>query len=328
MSNITDALDAVRKQQKELNNFFSSPAFEALKESQKQLASIRFFDFNNEYNNMLKRVNYSAAITQLKLDFSHVFQENSALMETLKSLSNIKIDLPKDIHFPDYSHLAKDIFQKTTVFHGDIFKDITFDSLSVFNEVLAEESVINDTSVVNKSNLVGNITKDELRAEIVEAIKSAQEEVNKETTLKEQFRVFIGAVIVGVGVDFAKDILINIVFPILLSLAANNHDYIVAQQISEKISQNETGNSVKKAFLKNPEVDKPVGEMAFLRTETHLRNRPQKQSHLASAEPVSQNTVVFPIERKGNWILVEVETKTDAFIGWIEESKLVKFKLK
>ncbi|MET3728640.1 hypothetical protein ABID52_002221 [Fictibacillus halophilus] len=340
MSNITDALDAFRKHQQEINKLLSIPS---LKEQQKVLADIRkFTDITNDYNNMLKRVNYSAALIQFKQNYSHISPENTQTLDRLKSISHIQNDFIKNVaitNSDNYSYFMKYIFNKTSAINfNNLFKDITFDHLSVINEILAEDKIKNlkqqeDTTditnslTVDKSELVGNMTQAEFRAVIENAIESTHA---KKMAPKDRLRGFLWMVIEGVSVDIAKAILKNLFLGLtiyLASIAASNHDYEVAKEISQKISQNEDVKTVKKAFIKNPEIEKPMGELGFLRIESHLRNRPQKQSRLASPELVSKNTVVFPIKKEGNWILVEVETNTDAFIGWIEESKLIKFKL-
>ncbi|WP_137791935.1 hypothetical protein [Bacillus sp. E(2018)] len=326
MSNINTLYETANEQQRYLNGLVSSPAFEAIRAFQKQLATLPAYNATKDVNKLLKSMEALSEIGKIKVDTSHLFQNTLAMTELLKGLR--KVDFLKDVSFTDYLSFIKDIPSSIFIF-TDNFNDVTFENLTVLNEVLDEENFKNDSSELNSSltvrkpNLVSDMTKEEL----LEVFQSAHTEANKEKSLKTRFQVFVGAIIVGVGVDFAKEILINIVIPILLSVAASNHNYEVAQEINDKIAQHEAVKTVKKVFIKNPAIEKPIGEMAFLRVESHLRNCPHKQSHLSSTKAVSQNTVVFPIEKRGNWILIEVETKTDAFIGWIEESKVVKFKL-
>ncbi|MGE7687082.1 hypothetical protein [Peribacillus simplex] len=228
--------------------------------------------------------------------------------------------------YSEYFEIAKNLNVK------ELFDDVNLDDLSVIDEIFDDFELDSKPNYQEDSSpdLVGNMTRNELRVEMTQAIKDAQSGLSKDMDSKEKIRSFFTGLFTSMGQDVAKYIILAVVqvlIAIMINIAASNHDYDVAKQVSAKINENETVKTVKKAFVKNPDIEQPIGEMAFLRTESKLRTRPSNKSHLASKEPVSKNTVIFPIETKGNWILVEVETKDDFYIGWVEESKVIKFTL-
>ncbi|CAH0309011.1 hypothetical protein SRABI96_04906 [Peribacillus sp. Bi96] len=219
---------------------------------------------------------------------------------------------------------------KTITVKG-LFNDITVDDLSVFDEIFDDFKLDSEPDYQEGSSSDSvDMTRKELGVEMTQAIQDAQLDVSKDMGPKERIKSFFNSVFNSMGQDVAKGIMWTLIFTciaLIHAIASNNHDFEVGKLVTEKISENDTVTMVKKAFVKNPEIKKPKVNLGFLRTESKLRTRPSNKSHLVSKEPISKNTVIFPVEKKGNWILVEVDTKDDLYIGWVEESKVIKFKL-
>lgn len=334
MSKFYDPFESMRKQQQYLNKIFNPPAMQVMREQQN-------FVNRMTMKNLTGFGQLNSGLAKLNQNFNNSWYNNSPLMKTLNELQNTHVNFINK--FPELNNqIFKDVTATTNSLNLlELFDDITMDSLNVFNEIITDigeskpnyqegSSDLESTLTINKPDLVGNMTRSELRVEISQAFREAQSGVSKEMDPKDRIRSFFAGVLTSIGQDVAKQIIIimfQVLIAIMINIASGNHDYDVAKQVSTKIDENETAKMVKKAFVKNPEIDQPMGELGFLRTESKLRTRPSKKSHLVSKKPVSKNTVIFPVEKKGNWVLVEVETKDEFYIGWVEESKVIKFKL-
>lgn len=296
--------------------------------------SIQHIYWNREFNNRYKNLS------------SHLY-----LDEMRKGLrASVNTNLFKKYVITNDTLLNHFTSQKETVKFLNLFQDITFDDLNIFEEIISdniddkkiiyEDSTdLHSTITVQKAELVGDMTREELRSELVQAIQHAQSNVSKDTPKNERIKNFFGSVLNTMGQDVAKNtiwFLLQLFFQTMIIIAMGNHDYDVKQQIEEKISENDTVKTVKKAFVKNPNIDKPYGDMAFLRVESYIRVGPNKQSQLASKTKVPKNTVVFPVAndengkwvQKGNWFLIEVETIDGVYLGWVEQSKVIEFEVK
>ncbi|HWK24755.1 MAG TPA: hypothetical protein VNS08_17205 [Ureibacillus sp.] len=353
MANLYDAFDAfepIRRQQEMINKIINPPIMQAIRNQQNLINQVTIPSFDNfgHLNSILSKVaripkieglnTYNTGISKVIRDFNK-WNNHSPLVEHMARLNNLHSSLVTN--YPEVQEIMfNNIVSSTNLYN--LFDDVTFDSLNVLDEIITDisdedepyyqegNSDLQATITVNRPDLVSNMTKAELRVEMAQAIEEAQSRVSKSMTVKERIQFFVFGVIASMGQDISKEIIwpfLEVLFSLMIAIASGNHDYNVFKEISEKINETETAKTVKKAFVKDPEIEKPIQEMAFLRTESKLRTRPSNKAHLASEVPISKNTVVFPVEKKGNWILVEVETKDDVFIGWVQESRVIKFKL-
>ncbi len=339
MAKYFDAFEEFRKQQAQMKSLFNTPAMQMFREQQAQQQAQMKSLFNTPAMQMF-REQQAQMKSLINTTTMQMFRKQQ---KTLQNLINWKIqNLPSmegiaekyNIEYPDLNKLMfHEVFSITkNLNYQGLFDDITLEDLSVIDEIIDEFNLDSepDYKEVNSSDLVGNMTKNELRVEITQAIQDAQSGLSRGMDAKEKIRSYFAGIFTSIGQDVGKFIILTVaqsLFMLMISIATGNHDYDVAKQVSTKVNENETVKTVKKAFVKNPEIERPFGDMGFLRTETKLRTRPSKKSHLASKEPISKNTVIFPVGKKGNWILVEVETKDDFYTGWVEESKVIKFTL-
>jgi hypothetical protein len=330
MSNIIDFLEQLRKQQREFSKLVDSPALKAVRQQQQVIANMVMT------TPLLQGINaqqkFIQSISNLSNRYGSIQSEFNKLTPLFESMNKLKIDLPNS----NFDNQNLIFAEQTTINVATLFNDVTFDSLSVLEEVFneydnqIENSELNSSSTIKKTELVANMTKEELRSEISSAIEAAQAKLNKDMTKQERLRSFFRNILDSYKQDAAKYIIghiIGLLFQLMFAIAVGNHDIDVAKEVSKKINENDKVTAVKKTFNKNSDIEKPIGEMAFLRIETPLRTLPQKQSHIVSNGQINKNTVVIPVHKKGNWVLVEVETKEEFFTGWVEESKLIKFKL-
>lgn len=328
-----DPFEEIRKQHEHLNRIINPPALKAIQENMKMINDIsRVVQDTGIYQNSFALNRNIDWINNLKIEHS-IIDTISPFREIINNFENSK-------HIYSKSFMT-DVSVPISIFNN-LFNDVTFDAIDGIEDILNfvnsnplpiyqdGNSEIYSEITVNTNNSVMEMTREELRDEILNAFQTAQSNVNIAMAPKERLRTFINDLLTSIGQDMAKYVakaIFYILLVCMIQIASNNHDLDVAQQISEKISETEIATSVKRAFKKNPEIDKPTGDMAFLHVDTKLRTRPTKESALVSKDPISKNTVVIPIVRKGNWVLVEVETKDEYYTGWVQQSRLISFKL-
>jgi hypothetical protein len=353
MVNFNDALESFSRQQEYLDRMMNPPTLKALSNQQNLLSQLNvgnidsvMMQYHRSFSNAavtmdkwsrsfdsslfnLSIVNMAEALSKSSIGLSNL--NFDPLMQSLTKLSTVQIDF-----FNKYPDINKMMFTqlKTTTDSLNwpkLFGDVTLDNLNVISEILSEtSSKIEGETVQEMSLTVGNMSKAELRTEITQIILEAQQNLSKNMPANERIRTFFNGVITGVGQDVAKWIMLGLLqflAYVIFQIAADNHDYEIGKQISEKINETDIVKSVKKSFINNPEIEPPIGELAFLRIESNIRTRPSKQAHFVSNTPVLKNTVVFPVDWKGKWVLIEIETNEGFYTGWVEESKVIKFKL-
>ncbi len=88
-----------------------------------------------------------------------------------------------------------------------------------------------------------------------------------------------------------------------------------------------------KLFVEDKRLEVPISQMAYTKVSTYLREGPKKTTPVVTEQKLGKNQVVIllerddeKIERKSSWVKVYFETDEDSGAGWIEESKLIKFK--
>lgn len=69
-----------------------------------------------------------------------------------------------------------------------------------------------------------------------------------------------------------------------------------------------------------------INRIGILRESSKVRLRYSRHSAFSSNLNIPKNTIVNIIEKRGNWIKLEAHIKEQNIEGWIEESKVTKFK--
>ncbi|OHX44757.1 hypothetical protein [Cytobacillus oceanisediminis] len=127
-------------------------------------------------------------------------------------------------------------------------------------------------------------------------------------------------------VNDAARVIIEIIFAFSLTFVMGQYNAEVKAVIADTIQDSMVVKDTRKVITKYIKIN-PVDQVAFLRKETHLRQGTSKTSPVVPGGKVSTKSVLTILERKNNWIKVEVDTdESCGEIGWVEESKVVKFK--
>ena len=170
-------------------------------------------------------------------------------------------------------------------------------------------------TVVRPKKKLSDLTVDELEDMISRAIKKTK-------------TFSFGAFFLIVFNDYIKDaalVITEVFVALMISMSVGSFNAEVKEQIKETIVESKTVRDARNVYKKYTNIPPVIGEqIAFLRTEAVLR---EGRSYTAPAiEKLSEKTVLNIIDRNGNWLQVQIETETECYIGWVEESKVVKFK--
>lgn len=156
---------------------------------------------------------------------------------------------------------------------------------------------------------------------------------------------FLHKIAVTFGITVVIAIITTVLLPYLLTYSTNlldSHQYIVD-------TFHETINSlvstfgdylVAKATIRDAIEEQNLSDyehlnlIGVLRTDTYLRKGSSKNAPLATPQKIKVNTVVNLLEinqklttkRKQNWLKVHVKIADEYVEGWIEESKIQRFK--
>jgi hypothetical protein len=129
--------------------------------------------------------------------------------------------------------------------------------------------------------------------------------------------------------EYTKEIalvLLEIVFAFTFTFLTGQLNAEVVAEVGERIEETKTFRDAKKIITRYVKVN-PTNQIAFLRKETLLRESHSKTSPVVSESPITTKTVLTIIERKNNWVKVQVDTGNSCGeIGWVQESTVIKFK--
>ncbi|MCK6205726.1 SH3 domain-containing protein [Bacillus infantis] len=129
--------------------------------------------------------------------------------------------------------------------------------------------------------------------------------------------------------DYVKEtalLLLEVIFAFSITIFTGQFDAEVKVAIENRIEQSNTYRDARKVITRYVKVN-PYGQVAFIRKETYLRKGASKKAPVVSRLKPHTNTVLTIVNRKTNWLKVSIDTGNSCGeIGWVEESKVVKFK--
>ncbi|WP_075982601.1 SH3 domain-containing protein [Bacillus massilinigeriensis] len=217
----------------------------------------------------------------------------------------------------------------------------TFNQLSIFSvqeisEVLEEYEIKGKQKYQNDcSEIYGEITVNEKRQfsydEIVEIVDYRLAAANSE---KMNFKKFVQDLLFSYGQDVVKkfiDIILVPFFFILVSLIIDNH-LLIIETIKESLSSGVyvVGYAHAKKVIKKEGLSRyeNLNLIGLTRVDSLLRTSPNKKTNPVASQKVPLDTVVSVLEKKKNWLKIETYIDGEHIIGWIEGSKVNKFKRK
>lgn len=255
---------------------------------------------------------YQSQINQALTPISNLIGDNAIRMASMTVIERNKLD---------------DLFKSVADYLNEEMPNLRSIDYTGIDEFMGDTPTLSTNSVYASNDLPSSITvatpkkslKDMNEDELVALVRKAMT-----PSLIFGAFTFICKVYEDYLLDAAK-VIIEIVFALLITTATGNFDAEVKAEIVHEVKESMITRDVRKVVTKYVKVN-PYGDIAFLRTDSHIRKGRTKTSPLHTAHKISSNTVLTIIERRNNWLRVEIENEETCFIGWVEESKVVKFK--
>ncbi|MFJ8516562.1 hypothetical protein [Lysinibacillus xylanilyticus] len=218
-----------------------------------------------------------------------------------------------------------------------LYSQLNTSNISEINEVISEYSdldttntnstIINEESASNKTTQIKIYTEAELTEFVDSRIEESQNSKSFIKTLAEEVKL-------NYGVEAVKWLISSLLFPFLYfiyGLSIENHEVII-DMIQESIKNGiyVVGYTNAKQFVRKNGLSRyeNINHIGILRVDSTIRVSNSKVSSLVITNTIKANTVVNIIKRKRNWIKIETKTGDYSISGWIEESKIIKFKRK
>ncbi|MGX1402381.1 hypothetical protein AB7M70_011854 [Bradyrhizobium japonicum] len=210
---------------------------------------------------------------------------------------------------------------------------------------LVEENIRNiDFSGLEHLNLVDRSISDDLNDGMTETANAGADCTVPKKTLadmtEEDFKKIVAgattaktfsvaAFIMSLYSDYVNDavkVIIEVVFAFMLTMMTGHYNAEVKNAIIDTVQETQVVTDLRKVITKYVKVN-PTDQVAFLRKESFLRSGASKTAPIEIKEKITTKTVLTIVERKNNWLKVEIDSGVfSGEIGWIEESKVVKFK--
>lgn len=313
--------DDIFKKVNEMHNRFNKLVNPSLIKELKRQSEIANQIAASTNFNTIKIPNYSYIRNQMK-------QINNALKPTqdLIKLSN-KIRLLPFQNLPDFSYIQSTVRQlQNTLNNVNIpkwFSDVTINDLnSIYMNTFPDELWTYD-STFSSEHVVSD-------GHIQEKIEEAFEYSDFDTTdrsskLEAFFKKLLETAVYGEALQVVI-ITLKILFAIAQGIAMDNHDVKIKNEVQTIINDSKYGKAYQHIFV-NESIEHPIAKLGYLRTDTLIRDGAKSTAPVSIHEVISRKTVVTLLKRKGNWIEIQVDGEDFCYIGWVEESKVIKFKV-
>ncbi|MFP5114731.1 SH3 domain-containing protein [Bacillaceae bacterium C204] len=275
---------------------------------------------------MVKAINnYSKYLNSSGLDVlgrqKQIWEQYSAALERLNQHQHLLKSL-------DTSHLTRitsslgSVFAEANIRNIDFsgLNDLNFDDFTDFYGELDDPSGNGSYSegagLIEPKKTLTDMTEEDLNKIITRSMDAAK-------------KFSIVAFIFGLYSEYVNDaakVILEVVFAFMLTTVTGQYNAEVKAEIIDTVQETKAVTDMRKVIIKYVKVN-PTDQVAFLRKEAFLRCGASKKASVALKEKISTKTVLTIVERKNNWLKVEIDSGDFAGeIGWIEESKVTKFK--
>ncbi|MER2153227.1 MAG: hypothetical protein ABS917_03520 [Solibacillus sp.] len=209
-------------------------------------------------------------------------------------------------------------------------------SIREISEVFEEYDDKNKQKYTNGSSEIpfNNTVNEKQRTsyeDLIDIIDSRLESASREKT---GFKKFVHELLLSYGQDVVKHFINLIILPFLYLMwnyVVDNHTIII-ETIQNSlyngiyvIGYAHAKKVIKKEGLSRYENLNLIG---LIRVPSYIRIIPNKRATPIHSEKVPLDTVVTIVERRKNWFKVEAILNEVSIEGWIEESKVIRFKRK
>lgn len=178
-----------------------------------------------------------------------------------------------------------------------------------------------------------------------ELLHYIENEIAESYDNKISLKTFINQIAITFGITTVIAIITAILIPYLLTFYPNileNHQMVVdtLQETINSLISTFGDNLIAKATVRDVIEEQTLSDyehlnlIGILRVDTFIRKGSSKNAPLAIPNKLKANTVVnllelsqkLNVKRKQNWLKVNVKIDDDYVEGWVEESKVQRFK--
>lgn len=279
-------------------------------------------DWFKKQNNLMKFI--ETAITP-----SDLFKQHDAIIQSIEStiISSDWLNQHQAIINSIESVINPFDFQK-------IYSQLNTSNILEITEIISEYTEANtpkENFFIKEEAVNYQISPQKLytEEELKEFVDSRIAENQKNQSF---FKKLVEEVKLNYGLEAVKWLVSHLFIPFIFFIQGfliDNHEVIISI-IQESIQSGiyVVGYSQARKFIKNNGLSKyeNINYIGILRTDSLLRSSYSKNSSLILSNPVKINTIVNIIERKSKWIKIEVKIKDSLISGWVEKSKVIKFK--
>jgi Bacterial SH3 domain len=118
---------------------------------------------------------------------------------------------------------------------------------------------------------------------------------------------------------------LSLIIAFTITLITGQFNADVIEEIGNRVEETDTYRDTKKIITRYVKVN-PTEQVAFFRKDSYLREGTSKRAPVVSRTKIRTKTVLTIVERKNNWVKVEVNTGDSCGeIGWVQESTIIKF---
>ncbi|MGY4794875.1 hypothetical protein ACVNNN_07720 [Lysinibacillus fusiformis] len=351
----TDWASQISATQQSLNNFARTDWASQISATQQALNNLAHIDWASQTNAIQQSLNNFARIdwvsqisaTQQALNnLAHIdwASQTNAIQQSLNNFARIDWVSPISATQQALNNFARidwATYNQTFVSSLKQFDSInlanTFNLLNNFpvqeiSEALEEYENTNKQKYTNSSSEITVNEKQHFSyEELINIIDSRLETTNSEKT---GFKKFMQDLLLSYGQDTVKYFIGVIILPffhMLFGIVIENHMLII-NTIQESLSNGiyVIGYAHAKKVIKKEGLSRyeNINLIGLIRINSYLRISPNRHSTPIHSEKLPLDTVINIIERKKNWVKVEANINEISIIGWIEESKIIKFKRK
>lgn len=260
--------------------------------------------------------------------FTSAFESIKGISGVMKGFDNT-VAMTEVLRNKKYFSISSEIINmlnglSITETHASLFKSIDWESLREIDiESLVEGSKDEVSTEINSANEGSKDSTSETKVLSKDLRKKLKKAVDRNTgTLS------LSALFIFIFEDYVKDIaflIMEIFLAFMISLTIGSYNAEIKEFAVDRIRDSKTVRDVRKVTTKYLNTTPVYGQhIAFMRTDAFIREG--RSSHAPVIESVTEKTVLFIVERKGNWLQVQVEMENSCFYGWVEESKVIKFK--
>lgn len=311
-----DPFEQIRRQHHQIQQAFKSPIEQVLKHHQQIQRA-----FESPFDNVIKQRQQiqqaiESPIQQLLKHHQQIQQTfESPIEHVIKHQRQIDNILRNNSLFsfsPTYQNINIQQINESlsVILNPEILERIDFETPT--NEDILD---INDGEILNNesSDLANSINNLENR--IVQHLSS-----NKKIT--------IGVILLFIYEEYAREIALLIMkmfFTLIVSSYSEQSSTELMATLQNQITETSTFREINSIY-KEAKPDFLNYNFGIIRAEIILRQGSSKKSPVVNNGKFPRNTVVKIIQRKNNWIYVQIEEDGTCINGWVQESKAIKLK--